>query len=385
MHRLILAHVAGDEVAAQAIGARLGEASPITMVVRLDTRPILIGSSSLLGVIWSERAASVPEYARLVEIAAAAGSAAVLFCADETPVRDAMARLGLLQLPLEAGGPELQAALRVARHKAASKSAPATWPAKPMPGSAPIADGKASYGRMFVSGMTRGLASSVAIIGLGAGAAVGVQQQALLGSTSFASPLDAHVEHVNATIDVHGSFAGHQPGLVSDAEMSRQAGALREAITAQRSEIFQTLDRAEQQLADARTRTDSVIARLQAISTTDRHFFAAASPATMRAPAPAVQASAAPIVHASATHLQTAAPALAPAAAASASPIHQAAAMQRRAIAASTVTLTPPVPQEARLELPSDLYALKRYALTIGESQAKLWIGGRDLELWSPS
>jgi len=379
MQRLILAHVAGDEAAAEVVAAASSglDLAPIVMAIGRDTRTFYAGAGALLGLIWSKKAASSAEYSRLVEIGAAAGSGAILIRVDNTPLRDALLALRLIEVQSGASPSEFLSAVRVARsatrfnvprQEDRPNFNPASVPARGV-------DGKASYSRMFVSGMARGLASSVAVISLGAGAAVGVQNQALLGSSSLADPLrqDApRVEHANTTLDVNDSFVGRQAGLVSDQEMARQATVLRESIAHQRVEIFARLDFAEQQLADARARTDGVIARLQAISAEGR-FFAAASPSTARVQAPA------PVVR------QAASPVPTKATASAISLVHQAAASQRRAQGDLVVRLTPAAPQGARLEASRDLLALTRYAVALSESPAHFTYSVNDLDLWSPT
>lgn len=353
MHRLILAHVPGDEAAAQQLSAVV---EALCVCVRSPNSNVQVSPGSALGIVWSAKAAASPVADRLAHLAAMAPSAILFRTDDAAPSADLAAQRLINVLP-HATAEELASAVRLAQ-----RAQPRRAPARPRRESAApefvaraASEVKASYGRMFMSGMTRGFASSVAVLSLGAGAAVGVQEKAgLLGiSDSFAHPFEpanAHVEQLGVTEDAEENrVALALPGLISDAELAHQANALRQAAAAQRAQIFARLNFAEQQLDEARARTDAVIARLDAISTrVDHANFAAAAPSVL-----------------------TAAPAAAP----SAPQLAQAPA-HAEPVAASAQ-------QQADLAPVDDIYALTRYVDRIAEPAQRQ--EDAKLGLWSPT
>ncbi|HWA00029.1 MAG TPA: hypothetical protein VG841_06910 [Caulobacterales bacterium] len=363
MQRLILAHVAGDEAAAHRLCAVVGG---VPVLVRHAATSVQVGAGAVLGVVWSAGALASPAGVRLSELAAEAPSA-VVFRSDETPVCEALAAQRLITVTPDASEDDLRAAVRLAqrvqpRRPVARSRRDFVTPDLAAP--AAPSEPKAAYGRMFVSGMTRGFASSVAILSLGAGAAVGVQENAgVLGAgdgvaRSF-EPSGAHVEHIGATRDLEESAA--MPGLVSDTELAQQASALRQAAAAQRQVIDDQLSGAERQLADARLRTDAVIARLNAISA-QTSTFAAATPRAGAAPPVRAEAEAPQL----AESLQPAPPQ--PAVDLDFSPV------------VVDLTVAPPQKPASPAE---DVYALTRYADGLADAGAKP-VEPSKLALWSP-
>ncbi|MES1202007.1 MAG: hypothetical protein ABUS57_11235 [Pseudomonadota bacterium] len=273
MHRVILAHVPEDEAAAQ-YWARLS--GGISVCVRDAKSAVHAGAGALLGVVWSRVTAASPAADRLMQIAGEA-PIAVLFQFDESALPEGLAALKLVSVAADAQAKEVEATLRLAqrmqpRRPLAQPHRAAATPQFARPTAAEELKAP-SYGRMFVSGMTRGLASSVAVISLGAGAAVGVQGKGpVLGiGDSVANTLDAHIATAGLTDDREAT--GHELlGIVSDAELAQQANNLRHAAAAQRAQISEKLILAQEQIADARVRTDSMIARLSAISSANDHW-----------------------------------------------------------------------------------------------------------------
>lgn len=114
---------------------------------------------------------------------------------------------------------------------------------------------------MFVSGLTRGLASSFAVMSLGGGMTVAIQETA--GAMNVSSANDEQAPASPMRVAVRSA-----PGLVSDTQLLIEANALRTAEAEQHAQVGQMLEIAGDRLADARARTDRIMVRLKQIADT---------------------------------------------------------------------------------------------------------------------
>ncbi|HWA00030.1 MAG TPA: hypothetical protein VG841_06915 [Caulobacterales bacterium] len=290
MSRLILAHAPGDEATAERVAAGVRGVSVLVLPVGPKTRPPVLGPGVLLGLIWSHHAASSPASLLLAQFATGARGAFVIH-ADETLPSAALAELRLISTPAHATTEDVAAAMRTARLFAAHRAPQAR--ALHTPAFEYVAadrNTRPSYSRMFVSGMTRGLASSLAVVGVGGGITFGIQESAgLVGASSLmlSGGLDAHAAEPQTQTAVRVRVT---PGLMSDMELRTEAATLRALDAAQKPRVGELLTIADHDLADARARTERILDRLRQIA--DEPTPAQRATVTAATPAPELRAQA---------------------------------------------------------------------------------------------
>jgi len=253
MPRLILAHAPADELVAQAIGAALEIPGLVILPVTTRTRAPALGPGVVLGLIWSAHAND-----DLVRFAGDGGGV-FLIRTDESAVNAALTYLRLAVAGPPAKSEDIHAAMKMTRLTRA--------PQRPVRGiraadlavsSSSEADG-ASYSRLFMSGLTRGLASSLAVVGVGGGITLGIQESAgAVNVSSWVGGDEAAPSNLQVTM--------RSAHLLSDTQLLMEARQLREAEAANRGQVGETLTIAGEQLADARVRTDRIMMRLKQIA-----------------------------------------------------------------------------------------------------------------------
>ncbi len=315
MSSVVVAHVPADAEAAQAACAALQHAGALSVALKDGARPLSFGAGIVLGIVWSSKAVG-SEPAFLAMLAASTNPVFVVR-ADDAPLGAELFAQKLHVTPAHATPEDVAAAFKIARLTAGrgrrfvqtmsepAKNAPAIAPnlttsmerdvrsdksiVSAAVGSAPNAK-PAGYKSVFLGGMTQGLASSVAVLGLGGVITIGIQERAgVLGmSPTSAQALEnatdfALVQIAGATDDVDTALyepfeASLQHGVLEGDALAAEAAKLRAVAQAQGAQIDARLGAASDTLSVVRTQTTYVVERLEQIASAPAQTLAPISP-----------------------------------------------------------------------------------------------------------
>lgn len=261
MSRLILAHAPGDEAIAERLRSAAHGVATIVLCIGPQTRAPTLGPGVLLGLVWTHQAASSASGALLANVATGVRGAFLIHADDALP-NEPLAALRLIATPAHAGAEDLAAAMRSARLIAAHRSASTPRPTTVALAAAQVhaANPRPTYGRLFLSGLTRGLASSLAVMSVAGGVTIGIQE-----SAGLVGGLEASAAEPQAPTSLRVAVRA-SAGLVSDDEMRAEATSLRAYARAERPHVGEMLTIADHDLADARERTSRILARLKELA-----------------------------------------------------------------------------------------------------------------------
>jgi hypothetical protein len=280
MARLFVLHVAEDAAVARQFCKELTEFCAFPVALGQERLPLYVGPGALMAVVWSEHTAHSARAQSLLWLVAINAARSFVICRPELQLPDTLAQLPLGRLSALHLGEDLKAEVRgVFKIAATPALGPGDKPARAeiqRRGScgASIGEG-ATVKSAFASGMVRGLASSVAAMGLGGsltfGVGGGIQSGGLFTTGAAAMPTNMATEestHISAPADSIFEPFKHSTdsdGFSSNFEqLHEEANALRAAVASDRKYVEAYLADASSSIEQVRRSTDGRIARLEA-------------------------------------------------------------------------------------------------------------------------